>query len=267
MQLFYREYGEGYPIVILHGLYGSSDNWVSIAGELADTYRIILPDQRNHGKSPHDEKHTYELMSSDLHELLKRLEIDNFILMGHSMGGKTAAYFARQWPEMLTGLLILDITPFRTDTEQVISESLHLQILGKMADTDPSAFDSREEAGKIFSEITPSVRIRNFLLKNLERDKKGNFKWKLNPRYLYDNLENIFDGMELPEAGKTEPIRGFPVYFLRAMNSDYISETDYEPIRKLFPAAEIIEVPGASHWIHAEKPELIVELIRDNFPA
>ena len=267
MQLFYREYGEGFPIVILHGLYGSSDNWVSIAGELADTYRIILPDQRNHGKSPHDEKHTYSLMSDDLHELVKKLGIDNFILMGHSMGGKTATYFARQWPEMLSGLVILDITPFRTDTEQLISESLHLKILEKMAGTDLSVFDSREEAEKIFSEITPSVRIRNFLLKNLQRDKKGNFKWKLNPRYLYDNLENIFDGMDLPEAGKAEPVSGFPVYFLRAMNSDYISEKDYEPIRKLYPAAEIIEVPGASHWIHSEKPGLIVELIRDNFPV
>ncbi|MDT8400230.1 MAG: alpha/beta fold hydrolase [Bacteroidales bacterium] len=267
MKLFYREYGEGFPIVILHGLYGSSDNWVSIANELSDTYRLILPDQRNHGKSPHDKTHTYSSMSDDLLELVNSLGIDNFVLVGHSMGGKTASFFAGKWPGMLAGLLIIDISPFKTDTEQVISESLHRKILERMKETDSSVIKNREEAGRIFSDITPSVRIRNFLLKNLQRNSKGQFEWKLNAWYLFENLDNIFDGLDLPGPGKTEAISGFPVYFLRAMNSDYISESDYEPIQRLFPAAEIIEVPDSSHWLHAEKPELIVRLIRENFPS
>ncbi|HDZ40466.1 MAG TPA: alpha/beta fold hydrolase [Bacteroidetes bacterium] len=267
MKLFYREYGEGFPIVILHGLYGSSDNWVSIANELSDTYRLILPDQRNHGKSPHNKLHTYPAMSEDLFELLKSLGIDNFVLVGHSMGGKTASFFASQWPGMLSGLVVIDITPFKTDMDQVISESLHRQILERMTETDTSVLKNREEAGRIFNDISSSVRIRNLLLKNLERNSKGQFEWKLNPRNLYENLDNIFDGMDVPGQGRTEAISGFPVYFLRAMNSDYINESDYEPIRSLFPAAEIIEVADASHWMHTEKPELIVNLVRENFPA
>jgi len=267
MQLFYREYGEGYPIVILHGLYGSSDNWVSIASKLSDDYRIILPDQRNHGKSPHNPIHTYHSMSEDLFDLVKRLDISNFILVGHSMGGKAASFFARQWPDLLSGLVVIDITPFKTDADQIISESLHRKILEKMIETDTLTLKNREETYKIFNDITPSVKVSNFLLKNLKRNKKGNFEWKLNPLNLYNNLENIFDGLEIPEAGKTEPVSGFPVYFLRAMDSDYINEKDYDPIQKVFPAAEIIEVSGSSHWIHAEKPELIIKLVRDNFPV
>jgi len=183
------------------------------------------------------------------------------------MGGKTASFFAGQRPDMLSGLVVIDITPFRTDAKQIVSESLHRKILEKMTETDPSTLENREEAFRIFSDITPSVKVRNFLLKNLKRNNKGNFEWKLNPLNLFSNLENIFDGMEIPEPGENEPIRGFPVYFLRAMDSDYINEKDYDPIRRVFPAAEIIEVPESNHWIHAEKPELIIKLIRDNFPV
>ena len=267
MELFYREYGGGFPFVILHGLYGSSDNWVSIANSLSDTYRIILPDLRNHGKSPHNPVHTYPSMSEDLFELVQRLDIHKFVLVGHSMGGKTASFFARQWPDMLAGLVIIDISPFRTGPEHTISDSMHSRVLKKMSETDPSLFENREEADNIFRDITSSVKVRNFLLKNLHRNNKGVYEWKLNPRNLYDNMKNIFDGFEILGQGEVDPVSGFPVFFLRAMDSDYISESDYGPIQRLFPAAEIIEVPGSSHWIHAEKPELIIKLLRDNFPA
>ncbi|MEA1887888.1 MAG: alpha/beta fold hydrolase [Bacteroidota bacterium] len=267
MKLFYREYGDGFPLVILHGLYGSSDNWISIARELSDTYRVVLPDQRNHGQSPHDPVHTYEAMSEDLHELVLSLDIDKFILAGHSMGGKTASFFARRWPGLLSGLVIIDISPFKTRPEDNISNSIHTRLLKRMSETDLSLIENREEAHNIFKDIIPALKVRNFLLKNLRRDNKGNFKWKINPPKLYDNLENIFDGLEIPVSGNVDPVTGFPVYFLRVMDSDYMNEKDYDLIQKVFPAAEIIEVAGSSHWIHAEKPEIIIKLFRENFPA
>lgn len=267
MDLFYREYGAGVPVVILHGLYGSSDNWVSIANKLSNSYRIIIPDLRNHGRSPHNQVHTYASMSKDILELVQKLGLKRFVLVGHSMGGKTASFFARQWPDMLAGLVIIDISPFKTGPENTSSDNMHSLILKKMCETDPSLIEDREEANKIFSDIIPSEKVRNFLLKNLKRNNEGVFEWKLNPRNLYDNLENIFDGFERPDHGEVDPVSGFPVYFLKAMDSDYISEQDYDPIQKIFPAAEIIEVPDSSHWIHAEKPQLLIRLLRNNFPV
>ena len=266
MELFYREYGTGLPVVILHGLFGSSDNWISIANALSDTYRVILPDLRNHGKSPHSQIQTYTSMSEDIFELVNKLETGKFVLIGHSMGGKAASFFARQWPDMLAGLVIIDISPFRTGPEHTLSETMHSRVLEKMIETDLSLLDNRDEADKIFRSITPSGKVRKFLLKNLQRNSDGLFEWKLNPRNLYDNLENIFDGFEIPGHGEVEAVSGYPVFFLRALNSDYIRVSDYDPIQQVFPAAEIIEVPDTSHWIHAEKPEVIINLLRDNFP-
>jgi len=267
MNLFYREYGSGYPLIILHGLYGSSDNWISIADDLSDSYRVILPDQRNHGRSAHDPVHTYEAMSSDLLELVNKLEIREFILAGHSMGGKTASFFACRQPGMLSGLVIIDISPFRQDPEEITAGSIHHKILKKMTETDPSELRNREEADKLFSEFISSEKVRNFLLKNLKRNREGSFKWKLNPGNLYNNLDNIFEGLKMPDNTDNKIIRGFPVFFLRAMDSAYIKDQDYHDIQAVFPAAEIIEVPGSSHWIHAEKPGVITGLLRDNFPV
>ncbi len=267
MDLFYREYGEGYPIIILHGLFGSSDNWTSIAARLSDNYRIILPDQRNHGRSPHDPVHTYKEMSNDLLRLSQKLSLDRFILMGHSMGGKTASWFASEWPGKLEGLVVVDISPFRSDKGYDINATMHYRILKRMIEADLSGIKARDEADMIFSDITGSARIGKFLLKNLHRNSDGRYEWKLNATNLYNNMKNILGGLEKPSAGATNMISGFPAFFLRALESDYITEKDYEPIRKLFPAAEIIEVPGSSHWIHAENPEVIINVIKDNFPV
>ena len=111
MKLFFRKYGNGPPLVILHGLYGSSDNWVTIAKILSDSFTVYLPDQRNHGQSPHSDIHDYDSMRDDLLEFVRDQSINKFFLAGHSMGGKTAIAFALKWPEMLNGLLIADISP------------------------------------------------------------------------------------------------------------------------------------------------------------
>jgi len=262
MKLSFREFGEGTPIMILHGLYGSSDNWVSIGRSLADEFRVILPDLRNHGNSPHTPTHTYEAMSDDILELADSIGLGKFILAGHSMGGKTALWFASRWPERIAGLIVLDMSPFRADPTKNPSLDQHMDILRLMNEVNPATLGTGEEAEDKFLARIHSERITGFLLKNLARDEDGKFRWKLNPRYLFDNIDNIMDGLERKDY-PDPAMRGFPVLFLRAENSGYINDDDIEDIIKLFPAAEIVSIPGTSHWLHAEKPDVITGYIRD----
>ncbi len=260
MKLFYREFGSGIPLIILHGLYGSSDNWVSIARALSKDFRVIIPDQRNHGLSPHNIVHSYESMSSDLNELVRDLKLTKFLLLGHSMGGKTAAFYALKWPEMLAGMMIIDISPFKTSKHQNPLADFHLNVLKAINNLPLKNISTREEADLLLSESISSPRIRSFLLKNLTRAKDKSFSWKLNAENLKINIDNILDGFDRNKADYNI-ISGFPVVFVRALNSGYIPESDYSDIRKIFPGSDIISVEDASHWIHAEKPDQIIELI------
>lgn len=260
MKLFYREFGSGIPLIILHGLYGSSDNWVSIAKSLSKDFRVIIPDQRNHGLSPHSIVHSYKSMSSDLDELVRDLKITKFLLIGHSMGGKTAIWYASRWPEMLTGLMIIDISPFKTGKHQNPVSEFHLNVLKAINNLPLNSINTREEADLLLSESVSSPRIRSFLLKNLTRTKDKSFGWKLNAENLEMNIDNILDGFDRNIADHSI-ISGFPVVFVRASKSDYIPESDYSDIRKIFPVSDIVSVEDASHWIHVEKPDQIIEII------
>lgn len=262
MKLFYREYGNGIPIMILHGLYGSSDNWSGIARDLSDRFRVILPDLRNHGRSPHDPVHTYDAISDDIAELADHLGLKSFIIAGHSMGGRAAIWFARRWPGRTAGLIVLDMSPFKRVKNEKGEPWFHSRVLRLMAGSDPAMFGDRDDAEKLFSEKIGDNRITGFLLKNLTRNKKGEFRWKLNPGILLDNLDNIMDGLD-PDPGNLSPVTGFPVLFLRAEHSGYITEQDIELIPSLFPAADIITLKDTSHWLHAEKPAEITERIRE----
>src|SRR5664280_234437 len=151
MKLFYRKYGNGPPLVILHGLYGSSDNWGTIAKKLGDTFTVYLPDQRNHGQSPHSDIHDYDSMRDDLYELVNDLALKKFFLAGHSMGGKTAISFALKWPEMLNGLLIADISPFATENTQNSIYSQHSVILHEILTLDLQKIKNRKDAESLLS--------------------------------------------------------------------------------------------------------------------
>lgn len=262
MKLYYREYGSGTPLIILHGLYGSSDNWAAIARSLSNQFRVIVPDLRNHGRSPHNPVHTYEAMSSDIMELADSLQLQKVIIAGHSMGGKAAMWFAKRWPERVAGLIVMDMSPFRYDQQQNSSSAMHHTILKIMNQADLSSFTSREEAEKIFTGAIGSERIVKFLLKNLTRNRMGKFEWKLSPHNLLLNIDHIMDGFDRSEL-VTDPIKGFPVLFIRGEKSDYIPEEDIDDIAAIFPAAEFITIKGASHWLHAEEPQLITTYIRD----
>jgi esterase len=261
MKLFYRKYGNGPPLVILHGLYGSSDNWVTIAKKLSDSYTVYLPDQRNHGQSPHSEIHDYDSMRDDLFELVNQLAIKRFFLAGHSMGGKTAISFALKWPEMLNGLLIVDISPCSYENAINDSNLQHLTILNAILSIDLSKTISRGAVDSILKDKIPDDRIRGLILKNLQRTEYNTFEWRLNASVLLKNLDKIMQGISR-ETDYSQHISGFPVIFLKGGDSDYIKNSDFRDIRNLFPAVEIVEIPGAGHWVQVDKPDEVTENLK-----
>jgi pimeloyl-ACP methyl ester carboxylesterase len=262
MKLFCRKYGNGPPLVILHGLYGSSDNWVTIAKKLGNSFTVYLPDQRNHGQSPHSQIHDYDSMRDDLFELAGDLNLKKFFLAGHSMGGKTAISFALKWPEMLNGLLIADISPFTNETGRQSIYVQHFTILNAILSFDLDKISTRREAGNVLLEKIPSVKVRELILKNLQRTTDNNFAWKLNAQSILKNLDKIMEGVER-QTDFSQQIIGFPVIFLKGGDSDYLPAVDFRDIRNVFPAAEIIEIPGAGHWIHVDKPDEVVKNLKN----
>jgi esterase len=261
MKLFCRKYGNGPPLVILHGLYGSSDNWVTIAKKLGGSFTVYLPDQRNHGHSPHSTVHDYESMRDDLFELAGYFALKKFFLAGHSMGGKTAISFALKWPEMLNGLLIADISPFAYENTVHSAYLQHLTILNAILSLDLASLSTRGEADKRLEEKIPDEKVRGLILKNLQRTDSNTFEWKLNASALLNNLDKIMQGINR-ETDYSQQVTGFPVIFLKGGDSDYILPGDFRAIRKIFPAAELIEVPGAGHWIQADKPDEVIKNLK-----
>ena len=255
MKLFYRKYGSGPPLVILHGLFGSSDNWITVARNISSRFTVYIPDQRNHGQSPHSSDHNYNLMCYDLLEFIEDLKIEKIILAGHSMGGKVAVNFAITWPEKLNSLIVIDISPF-VAANNIDVYLQHREILETILSIKPSELNSRSDAEKLLSVRIGSEKIRGLILKNLHRTEKGRFEWKLNAKALLDNLNNIMDGIRLPATDIT-PVTGFPVTFVKGEDSDYLQKAEFKEILKIFPAVEFINVKNAGHWIHAERPDVI----------
>lgn len=261
MKLFYRKLGNGPVLIILHGLFGSSDNWLTIAKALSENFTVILPDQRNHGQSPHSSIHDYESMSKDLHELVTDLSIDRFFLAGHSMGGKTAIDYAIRWPETLVGLLVADISPFRGSDKVGAQDSYHAMILETILGIDLSSVSSRDEAENELNRKGLTPMISAFILKNLKRISGNKFEWKLNAKVLLENLDKIMKPMDR-DLIYSHRVSGFPVIFLRGIESDYLPPEDYADISGIFPAAEFIDIPGAGHWLHADNPDEVIKSIK-----
>jgi len=256
MNLFFRKYGEGPPLIILHGLYGSSDNWITIAKGLSDKFNIILPDQRNHGLSPKSEIHDYNSLSKDIYELADFLGFDKFFLAGHSMGGKCAISFALKWPDRLQGLLVADISPFISEAEHQEEYQQHLQILNTILSVDLLKFHSRNEIEKVLSGSIKSDKIIGLIMKNLERNTDNSFSWRLNAPVLLKNIGRMMAPLEIPGEYRI-PVTGFPVLFLKGSDSDYLPVSDNNKILRIFPAAEFIEIPDSGHWVHADNPEAV----------
>lgn len=259
MKLFYRESGQGNPLVILHGLYGSSDNWVSIVKELEKYFRVINVDQRNHGQSPHSPEHSYTLMGNDLLELFDELKFDRANIIGHSMGGKVAMSFAYEHPERLSSLVLVDIAPWshlEGNEQSAIIVSEHQKIIEGLKSIPLNSLKSRNEADEILAHWVKGTMVRQFLLKNLKRENDGSFSWKLNLSAISDNITNMMEGIASPDK-KSE----VQTLFIKGSLSNYIPNEKEESLSKYFTNSSLVRIDGAGHWVHAEKPNEFINAI------
>ena len=259
MELFFRKYGKGPPLIIIHGLYGSSDNWVSISRKLAENFKVYLIDQRNHGKSPHSTEHNYQLLKEDLREFMDSQSIEKAIIIGHSMGGKTAMFFAVDYPERVSHLIIADISPRSYETTNSNQLLAHSTIIRAMYNIDFYGITKRQEIDKILAKSIPENRIRQFLLKNIKRSKDNKYSWSLNIKTIKNELANIMKGLDENQPEIIE----FPVLFIKGEKSDYILNEDKKAIQKIFPYSDIETIPNTGHWLHAEQPGLFLEKIKN----
>jgi pimeloyl-ACP methyl ester carboxylesterase len=263
MELFYRKLGTGKPLIILHGLYGSSDNWYTIGKQLSSHFEIFLPDLRNHGHSPHHPDHSYIALRDDLHEFIVAHSIFRPVLLGHSMGGRTAMFFAASHPHLIDRLIVADISPCSYQADQHPNERLqHSDIIRSLLSLDISGIKSRSDADKALAGAIPSQAIRQFLLKNLKVRDHNRYFWGLNLPALEENLPGIFRGIDTLGLPEGKPM-SFPALFVRGERSGYISESDLPCIEKYFRAARIVTIPGAGHWLHAEQPALFLKAVKE----
>ena len=240
MKLHYREIGEGQPVVILHGLFGNSDNWQTHAKKLAEYFRVILVDQRNHGHSDWSEEFSYDLMSSDLFELFELLDLKKVILIGHSMGGKTAIQFSQEHPSFIEKLIVIDIGVKKYPMH-------HAEILKGLHSIDLNVVNTRGEAESILSQFIESNGVRQFLLKNLYWKEKGVLAWRMNIAVLEREMVNILAALSSKEVF-------LPTLFIRGALSNYILDQDIDDLEDQFSDFNLVTIENSGHWVHSESP-------------
>jgi len=257
VDLHYRRIGpEGaVPVVVLHGLFGTSDNWGSIGRELAEptdagtpALDVTLADLRDHGRSPHTKATGYALMAADVHALVERLGLKDIVLVGHSMGGKAAMVFAQRWPGLLKQLVVVDISPREHANN-------HGHIIEAMRTADLSPGRTRREVEAHVQSMVKEPGVVQFLLKNLYWAEEGRLAWRVNLELLSKDLDGI-----LAAIGPERVL--VPSVFIRGGQSDYILREDIPAIMEQFPNARIETVPYAGHWVHAQAPEVVTAIIR-----
>ena len=236
------------PLLIVHGLYGSARNWGVIARRLADTRRVIAVDQRNHGESPHTEDHDYPAMAVDLARVIEGVGTPMDVL-GHSMGGKAAMQLALTRPELVRRLVVADIAPVAYTHDQ----SRHAQAMRAL---DLTGVTTRSEADRRLAEVEPDPGLRAFFLQSLDLKAPGGPRWRLNLDVLEGEMAKIVGWPG------TDGVFERPTLFLTGANSHYV-KPEYRPdILKQFPKARFARLPGAGHWLHADKPREFEETVR-----
>ncbi|NMT63262.1 alpha/beta fold hydrolase [Marinobacter orientalis] len=256
VELNYRITGDGQPLILLHGLFGSLDNLGGISRRLQDQWQIHALDQRNHGSSPHTDIMDYPSMADDVLAYMDARELDKVALLGHSMGGKTSMQVALQAPERVDRIIVADIAP-------VTYRPRHDAVLEGLTSIDLATIRSRQDADEVLADYVEEPGVRQFLLKNLVRvadnernDYPGTYRWRLNLPVIeqcYSRLAQAPDG--------DGPFEG-PVLFVKGADSAYIQEKHRDEIRRLFPNADLRIINGTGHWLHAEKPDSFAALCR-----
>jgi esterase len=250
MRLHNTSYGLGSSpaLIILHGLLGSSDNWHSLGKIFGEHFRTFVLDARNHGRSPHSDVFNYHAMSEDVVEFVRQKNLSSVSLLGHSMGGKTAALVSLLHPELIDKLIVVDIAPRSYQAH-------HDQVFNALTSLDLSMFEYRKDIDEVLSKKMREVPLRQFLMKNLIRDDSGRFYWKMNLEVLEKNYAQINE--ELPRDHQFDK----PTLFIRGENSDYIQMEDMPIIYKLFPKAKLATIKNAGHWVHVDAPEEFADIV------
>jgi esterase len=253
MTLHYREYGDYSDhrpsLILLHGLLGSSANWHSIARQLGESHHVLVPDLRNHGRSPHLPDVRYPALAADVARLIDDQGLDSALLVGHSMGGKTAMWLALEQPEKVSALVVVDIAPVvYRDRFADIFEALHA--------VDLVALKSRQQADAILARSLDDLGLRQYLLQNLHTV-EGQWCWRANLPALVAGMQDIV-GFPLPDSLHSYPGAAL---FIHGGLSDYVTEAGREQIRKFFPHARLRVVPDAGHWVYAERPKAFIEAL------
>lgn len=246
--LNFSHQGQGEPLIIIHGLFGSSRNWKSLAKRFAEHYQVILIDLRNHGHSPFDSNMNYQLMVNDVFLVMQQLGIDSAHVLGHSMGGKVAMKLAQLHPGSVRSLVIADIAPLAYQHD-------YADILNAVIKLDLAQISSRHAADKALAKGIPDQRIRLFLLQNIVIS-AGKASWNINWQALNNNM-SIITGYENIEHWQISS----PSLFLRGEESTYINQQAVELIKRHFNKVEFVTLENAGHWLHAEQPEAFYQAV------
>ncbi|MFK5948691.1 MAG: alpha/beta fold hydrolase [Methylococcales bacterium] len=246
VELAYEHFGDKakVPLIVLHGFFASSRNWRQIAKKLAEYYCVYVVDMRNHGNSPHNPEMDYPLMSEDLKLFMQQRQIVTANILGHSMGGKVAMWFALTYPESVQKLIVVDISPvtYQHSFDQIINALKQLPL---------EQISNRKQADEYLEPLIPELSYRQFLLQNLQL-KQGKYSWRVDLDIFYRTANNIIG---FPSVENIAPYKG-EVLFIMGGNSTY---TNKEAIKQSFPHAKISTVDQASHWLHVEKPARFVK--------
>jgi pimeloyl-ACP methyl ester carboxylesterase len=254
MELFYRHYGhEGQDLVILHGLLGISDNWVTFGRRFSELgYKVYIPDQRNHGHSPHHPVFNYYALADDLSEFLEHHRIKDPVLLGHSLGGKVAMRYALENPGNVSRIIVVD-TSLRT----YVRFNYHLKLIDAMQSVDFEVVRTRQETERILREKIGEERMVLFLMKNLYWKEKQRLGWRPNLQAISYHIDSMYDGVFYSARFDK------PALFVRGGRSDYILEEDFQAIYNNFPLATIRTIEEGSHWVHADDPDAFNAIVSD----
>jgi esterase len=249
MKLNYKVTGEGRPLIIAHGLFGSLDNWLTLARRFGESHKTYIVDMRNHGKSPRADSHSYQDMAHDLLAFMDDHALHDAVLLGHSMGGKAVMEAAMLSPERMAGVVIADMAP-------VAYTPHHNEIFDALLGLNLQTLNNRAEAEAALAPKIPEAAVRQFLLKNIDRTPEGKYEWKMNLPVLYKEYNNILNEI-------SHGIYTGPTLALRGERSQYIRDIYLPAFEHRFTDFDVMTIPGAGHWIHAEKPEDFYEKVRN----
>ncbi len=250
MKLAFREFGSGQPLIILHGLFGQSDNWNTLAKQFAEKgFRVFTVDQRNHGLSPHSDEWNYELMAADLKEFIDDHVLRHPIVMGHSMGAKTLLFFEWKYPGLAAKLIFADMAARAYPPH-------HNEVFKALHAVDFEKVKTRKEAESIMMEYLPDFGTRQFLLKNIywKNSDANLMAWRFNLDAITKNYDSIM--VTVPEF-----VSNSPALIIKGGNSNYVSSSDEADYKKRFPESTFVSLEGSGHWVHAEKPKEFFETV------